>query len=60
MKYHYLKKGEIIKDGDEVDMCNGWDDEPVWELTNCAGDIAPDPQYLAHRKYRREIKNHRI
>lgn len=57
MKYYYLKKGEIIKDGDEVDVCNdGWRDNPKWVKATCIGSKAPAPQYPSHRKYRRRIK----
>jgi len=29
MKYYYLKKGDIIRKGDECDVCNdGYKDEP--------------------------------
>ena len=58
MKYYYLKKGDIIKTEDEVDLCNdGWRDAPKWVTTTCVGDVAPDPQYPSHRKYRRVIKD---
>jgi hypothetical protein len=53
--YRRLKKGEIIREGDEIDTCNdAWRDDPVWEkVTTCIGEPAPDPQYVAHRQYRR-------
>lgn len=55
-EYRILEKGEIIKDGDEVDNCNdGWRDDPVWVPTTCAGEAAPDPSYPSHREYRRKI-----
>lgn len=52
-KYYYLKKGDIIKEGDEVDIGN-WPDEK-WQKANQIGSEAPDPQYPAHRTYRRLI-----
>ena len=59
MSYRYLKKGEIILEGDEVDNCrDGWRDEPKWEPTTCVGQEAPDPQYPSHRRYRRKISSH--
>jgi len=55
-KYRYLKKNEIIQEGDEVDICaDGWRDDPVWVKTTCVGDKAPDPCYPSHRIYRRKI-----
>ena len=57
MEYYYLKKGEIIKEGDEVEVSNGWNTPDRWiKSVNCIGGKTPDPQYLAHRTYRREIK----
>jgi hypothetical protein len=56
-EYYYLKKGEIIQEGDECDVCNdGWRDDPVWKKTTCVGQLAPDPQYPSHRVYRRLIQ----
>jgi len=55
-KYYYLKKGEKIKEGDEVEVSSKYNDLPKWVKTKCAGQIAPDPQFIAHRKYRRLIK----
>jgi len=53
--YYYLKKDEIIKEGDEVDMCrDGWRDEPKWVKAKNIGEKASDPVYPSHRKYRRE------
>ena len=55
-KYQYLKKGEIIRSGDEVDICvDGWRDEHKWVKTKCIGEKAPDPCYVSHRRYRRRI-----
>ena len=54
MKYYYLKKGDIIKKGDEVDMCrDGWRDKSKWVKAKCLGEKAPDPVYPSHRRYRR-------
>lgn len=49
MKYRSLKKGEIIKHGDE------FYDETIekWVPAKCIGKYAPDPTLLAHRNYRR-------
>ncbi len=56
-KYRRLLKGEIIKEGDEVDMANDFDNDAIWMETICAGEKAPDPRFPAHRQYRREIEN---
>ena len=56
-KYYYLKKGEEIKEGDEVEVSNKWNDPAKWQKTIYAGGLAPDPQFMAHRKYRRLIEN---
>ncbi len=56
-KYYYLKKGEIIQEGDEVEMSNKYNDPAKWvKAENCIGEPAPDPQYMAHRIYRRLLK----
>ena len=56
-KYRHLEENEIIREGDEVDMCNdGWRDNPVWEKATCIGEKAPNPSYPSHRVYRRLIK----
>jgi len=57
MKYYYLKKDEIIKDGDEVEVSNSFNDPVKWVKTNLIGQRAPNPQYPAHRQYRREVKS---
>ncbi len=57
MKYRRLEKGEIIQAGDEIDRCaDAWRDYPKWEQVHPAdvGSPAPDPQYPAHRQYRRK------
>ena len=59
-RYRMLVKGEIIQDGDEVEVSNGWKDDSEWRITLCAGEEAPDPMFPAHRRYRRikaEIHN---
>lgn len=56
-KYYYLKEGEIIKDGDEVEVSQKYNDDPKWVKATCIGQKAPDPKYMSHRKYRRLIEN---
>lgn len=58
MKHRKLEKGEIIQAGDEIDRCaNPWHDWPIWEPVHPEniGQRAPDPQYVAHRQYRRPL-----
>ena len=56
-EYYYLKKGEIVQQGDEVEMSAKWNDPPKWVKAseNSIGTPAPDPQFMAHRVYRRLI-----
>ena len=54
-EYRELKKGEIIQKGDEVEISNSWNDDAKWVQATCVGEKAPDPQYPAHRLYRRKI-----
>ena len=56
--YRHLKKGEIIKEGDEVDMsADGYRDDPVWvKVTRRIGLPAPDPQYISHSQFRRKVE----
>jgi hypothetical protein len=56
-KFYYLKKGEIIKEGDECGTTEKYNDTGYkWEKeTVCVGQPAPDPQYMSHRKYRRLV-----
>ena len=55
-QYRRLERGEIIQEGDEVDICNNsWHEEPKWEKTTCVGELVPDPRYPAHRQFRRKI-----
>jgi len=52
--YYYLKKGEIIQAGDEVEIGNGWHAPEKWVAAgHTVGTPAPDPRYPAHRTYRR-------
>ena len=46
-RYRQLEAGEIIQPGDEVDISN------KWQHTKCTGELAPNPEYPAHRIYRR-------
>lgn len=56
-EYRHLAKGEIIQPGDEVDACRDpWRDRAVWKPARNIGEPAPDPQYPAHRIYRRKIE----
>jgi len=58
VEWRTLEKGEIIKDGDWVDVSpDGWRDDPQWSLTSCGGQLVPDPKFSAHRKYRRVMKS---
>ena len=54
--YRMLSEGEVIKEGDEVDICNdGWRDDPKWVTAKAIGKLAPNPNYPSHRRYRRKI-----
>lgn len=56
MTFRRLEKGEVIREGDEVDGCaDPWRDDPRWEPAHNIGEPAPDPQYPAHRQYRRRV-----
>lgn len=48
--YRQLKKDEIILPLDEIQ-----NDDGSWSNTTSAGDKAPDPQYTAHRQFRRRV-----
>lgn len=55
-----LEKDEIIQAGDEIDRCaNPWHDDPKWEPVHPddIGRPAPDPQFPAHRQYRRQLSD---
>lgn len=57
--YRILKHGEIVQEGDEYDFCaNPWKDMPKWRkvLPSEIGLSVPDPQYPAHRIFRRPIE----
>lgn len=57
-EYYYLKKGDIIQEGDEFDACNNpWHDDAVWVKVSkdSIGKPASDPQYVSHCQYRRKI-----
>jgi hypothetical protein len=55
--YRRLEAGEVIKEGDECDVCNdGWRDEPKWVNATCIGQPAPDPGFPSHRIYRRNVE----
>jgi len=59
-KYRFLKHGEMIREGDEVDACaDPWRDNARWGPTKDVGQLAPDPKYPAHRIYRRKIESDR-
>jgi hypothetical protein len=47
-RFRRLEEGELIEESDEHML-----DDGSWELTNCAGQKAPDPNYTSHRWYRR-------
>lgn len=54
--YYYLKKGEIIQEGDECEMSAKYNDPAKWvPAGHTVGQPAPDPKYMAHRIYRRLI-----
>lgn len=57
MKYYILQKGEIIQPGDECEMSAKWNAPAKWVLADehDIGKPAPDPNFLAHRKYRRLV-----
>lgn len=56
--YRYLEAGEIIQDGDEVDICRDpWRDDPVWIPATAIGRPAPDPKFPAHQIYRRKVES---
>ena len=60
-EYRRLEKGEIVSEGDEYDDCvnpwNPWKDDAKWAPAGKnVGTVAPDPQFPAHRKFRRPLK----
>lgn len=55
--YYKLKKGELIKEGDECEVSNKYSDPPKWvDAGHTVGSFAPDPSFMAHRIYRRLIE----
>lgn len=54
-KYYYLKKGEIVQEGDEVEVSAKYNDNAKWVPATQIGCEAPDPSFMSHRKYRRLI-----
>ena len=57
-QYRCLEKGEVVQEGDETDRsADPWKDPPKWEpvLPSEVGEVAPDPQYVGHRLFRRRI-----
>ena len=56
--YFYLAEGETIRSGDEVEMSMKYNDPPKWEPAKSIGATAPNPNYISHRVYRRELTIH--
>ena len=57
-EYRTLQKGEIIKKGDEADLCNdGWRDPAKWVAApkHRIGKPVSDPQFVSHATYRRKV-----
>ena len=56
-QYRHLTKGELIREGDEVNACrNGYRDDLVWiKVKHRIGDPAPDPDFIGHSQFRRKI-----
>ena len=55
-RYRKLKKGEVIKEGDEVGISGpGMNGKLTWKKPNpiSIGTKAPDPSFISHRWYRR-------
>lgn len=53
--YRHLEPGEIVQDGDEVEVSNSIHDPEKWQPAKCIGQPAPT-RLPAHRLYRRPIK----
>lgn len=53
--YYYLKEGEKIREGDEVEVSANYNDPPKWQPSRKEnwGKFAPNPDFISHRKYRR-------
>jgi len=59
MSWRRLEKGEIIREGDQIDACaDGWRDQPKWEPVGpgSIGKPASDPKYPSHCQYRRKVE----
>lgn len=54
-EYRILEEGEIIQEGDEVEVSEKWNDEFRWVPAKQIGKPAPNPHYPAHRVYRRRV-----
>ncbi len=54
-KYRILCEGEIVDDGDQVDISDRADDDSVWVLATNIGEKIPDPSRLDNRIYRRRV-----
>ena len=54
--FYYLKEGEVVQEGDEVEVSNNYNDPPKWVKATCIGTKAPNPHFIAHRIYRRKPK----
>ncbi len=52
--YRYLKDGEILKEGDEVNLSFPWNSKPEWIKTTIVGSLVPSILSLGVR-YRRKI-----
>ena len=60
-QYRTLNEGEIIQEGDEVEVSNGWNAPPSWvSAGHTVGKPAPNPNFPAHRIYRRPITDNEI
>ena len=56
MYYYFLKEGEVIREGDEVEVSANYNDPAKWiKSKNCIGGKAPNPNFISHRKYRRAL-----
>jgi len=54
--YYHLKEGETIREGDEVEVSSKYNDPAKWiKATHTIGQKAPNPNFIAHRLYRREL-----
>lgn len=51
-QYRHLQPGEIIQEGDEVEISNSWHDPEKWVPAKCIGERVPEGA-PAHRIYRR-------